>query len=165
MEELFRKVEIFEEEFLKNYTNFNITTVVIEEPLLQSNNVYTIATLLRFNGMISKSVYDTLGVVPTFISSYDARKYAFPDLMAVRTFKKDGTPLDAKAIAKNSPVLFGAHPFLVDKKMVLWEKVAELEPQITWFFDKKNKLTKENFDMSDSYVCGLAFFNKRNLEK
>jgi hypothetical protein len=165
MEELFRKVEIFEEEFLKNYANFNITTVVIEEPLLQSNNVYTIATLLRFNGMISKSVYDTLGVVPTFISSYDARKYAFPDLMAVRTFKKDGTPLDAKAIAKNSPVLFGAHPFLVDKKMVLWEKVAELEPQITWFFDKKNKLTKENFDMSDAYVCGLAFFNKRNLER
>jgi hypothetical protein len=165
MEELFRKVEIFEEEFLKNYKNFNITTVVIEEPLLQSNNVYTIATLLRFNGMISKSVYDTLGVVPTFISSYDARKYAFPDLMAVRTFKKDGTPLDTKAIAKNSPVLFGAYPFLVDKKMVLWEKVAELEPQITWFFDKKNKLTKENFDMSDSYVCGLAFFNKRNLEK
>ena len=165
MEELFRKVEIFEEEFLKNYANFNITTVVIEEPLLQSNNVYTIATLLRFNGMISKSVYDTLGVVPTFISSYDARKYAFPDLMAVRTFKKDGTPLDAKAIAKNSPVLFGAHPFDVDKKYVLWEKVAELEPQITWFFDKKNKLTKETFDMSDAYVCGLAFFNQRNLQK
>lgn len=165
MEELFRKVEIFEQEFLKNYTNFKITTVVIEEPLLQSNNVYTIATLLRFNGMISKSVYDTLGVVPTFISSYDARKYAFPDLMAVRSFKKDGTPLDAKAIAKNSPVLFGAHPFDVDKKYVLWEKVAELEPQITWFFDKKNKLTKETFDMSDAYVCGLAYFNKRNLEK
>ena len=165
MEELFRKVEIFEQEFLKNYANFNITTVVIEEPLLQSNNVYTIATLLRFNGMISKSVYDTLGVVPTFISSYDARKYAFPDLMAVRTFKKDGTPLDVKAIAKNSPVLFGAHSFLVDKKMILWEKVAELEPQITWFFDKNNKLKKENFDMSDSYVCGLAYFNKRNLEK
>ena len=165
MEELFRKVEIFEEEFLKNYSNFNITTVVIEEPLLQSNNVYTIATLLRFNGMISKSVYDTLGVVPTFISSYDARKYAFPELMAVRTFKKDGTALDAKAIAKNTPVLFGGYPFDLDKKYVLWEKVAELEPQITWFFDKKNKLKKETFDMSDAYVCGLAYFNKRNLER
>jgi hypothetical protein len=47
--------------------------VVIEEPLLQSNNVNTVATLLRFNGMISKSVFDTLGVVPDFISSYDAR--------------------------------------------------------------------------------------------
>ena len=162
--ELLLKSEIFKTK-LEQYKNLGIVDVVIEEPLLQSNNVYTIATLLRFNGMISKSVYDTLGVVPTFISSYDARKYAFPDLMAVRTFKKDGTALDAKAIAKNTPVLFGGHPFDVDKKYVLWEKVAELEPQITWFFDKKNKLKKETFDMSDAYVCGLAFFNQRNLEK
>jgi hypothetical protein len=87
MEELFRKVEIFEKFFLTNCVGFNITTVVIEEPLLQSN-VNTVATLLRFNGMISKSVFDTLGVVPDFISSYDARKYSFPELMSVRKFKK-----------------------------------------------------------------------------
>lgn len=164
MEELFRKVEIFEKEFLSNYADVGITKVIIEEPLLQSNNVYTIATLLRFNGMISKSVYDTIGVVPEFISSYDARKYAFPELMAVRTTKKDGTKLTEKQIAKNVPVLFGAYSFDVDKKYVLWEKVAELEPQITWFYDKNNKLKKESFDSSDAYVCGLAFINKRNLE-
>ncbi len=164
MEELFRKVEIFEKEFLSNYADFGITNVIIEEPLLQSNNVYTIATLLRFNGMISKSVYDTLGIVPEFISSYDARKYAFPDLMAVRTKKKDGTDLNEKQIAKNAPVLFGAYPFDVDKKYVLWEKVAELEPQVTWFYDKNNKLKKETFDTSDAYVCGLAYINKRNLQ-
>jgi hypothetical protein len=164
-EELFRKVEIFEKEFLKNYVDFGITKVIIEEPLLQSNNVYTIATLLRFNGMISKSVYDTLGVVPEFISSYDARKYAFPELMAVRRFKKDGTPLPEKQIAKNVPVLFGGYAFDVDKKYVLWEKVAEMEPQVTWFFDKKNKLKKETFDISDAYVVGLAYFNKRNLQE
>lgn len=159
MEELFKKVEIFEKEFLINYADFGITKVVIEEPLLQSNNVYTIATLLRFNGMISKSVYDTIGVVPEFISSYDARKYAFPELMDVRKFKKDGTPLPEKQIAKNQPVLFGGYDFDVDKKYVLWEKVAELEPQVTWFYDKKNKLKKETFDTSDAYVCGIGFMN------
>jgi hypothetical protein len=164
MEELFRKVEIFEKEFLANYADFGITKVIIEEPLLQSNNVYTIATLLRFNGMISKSVYDTIGVVPEFISSYDARKYAFPELMAVRTTKKDGTKLTEKQIAKNVPVLFGDYAFDVDKKYVLWQKVAELEPKIVWFYDKNNKLKKETFDTSDAYVCGLAFINKRNLQ-
>jgi hypothetical protein len=165
MEELFRKVEIFEQEFLVNYADFGITKVVIEEPLLQSNNVYTIATLLRFNGMISKSVYDTIGVVPEFISSYDARKYAFPELMAVRTAKKDGTPLTEKAIAKNTPVLFGGYPFDVDKKYVLWEKVAELEPQVTWFYDKNNKLKKETFDTSDAYVAGIGYMYKHNIWK
>lgn len=165
MEELFRKVEIFEKEFLTNYRDFGITKVVIEEPLLQSNNVYTIATLLRFNGMISKSVYDTLGVVPEFISSYDARKFAFPELMAIRRFKKDGTALADKQIAKNKPVLFGAYEFDVDKKYVLWEKVAELEPQVTWFYDKKNKLKKETFDTSDAYVAGIGYMNKTGLWK
>lgn len=160
MEELFRKVEIFEKEFLLKYVDFGITRVVIEEPLLQSNNVYTIATLLRFNGMISKSVFDTLGVVPDFISSYDARKYGFNELMGVRRFKKDGTALDVKAIAKNKPVLFGSYDFNVDKKMVIWEKVTNLEPQITWFFDKNNKLKKENFDMTDAYCAGIGFMNK-----
>jgi hypothetical protein len=165
MEELFRKVEIFEQEFLANYSDFGITKVVIEEPLLQSNNVYTIATLLRFNGMISKSVYDTVGVVPDFISSYDARKYAFPELMAIRKFKKDGTPLTEKVIAKNTPVLFGDYSFDVDKKYVLWEKVAELEPQVAWFYDKKNKLKKETFDTSDAYVAGIGYMQKNELWK
>ncbi len=167
-EELFRKIEIFEKEFLLKTNeqlgvklkDINITRVVIEEPLLQSNNVYTIATLLRFNGMISKSVYDTLGVVPDFISSYDARKYAFPELMAVRRFKKDGTPLPDKQIAKNQPVLFGGYDFDVDKKYVLWEKVSELEPQITWFYDKKQKLTKETFDTTDAYTAARGYMNK-----
>lgn len=165
MEELFRKVEVFEKEFLSNYADFGITKVVIEEPLLQSNNVYTIATLLRFNGMISKSVYDTIGVVPDFISSYDARKYAFPELMAVRRFKKDGTPLAEKAIAKNQPVLFGAYDFDVDKKYVLWEKVSELEPQVIWFYDKNNKLKKETFDTSDAYVAGIGYMHKEGIWK
>jgi hypothetical protein len=165
MEELFRKVEVFEREFLSNYRDFGITRVVIEEPLLQSNNVYTIATLLRFNGMISKSVYETLGVIPAFISSYDARKYAFPELMALRRFKKDGTQLNDKQIAKNKPVLFGAYEFDVDKKYVLWEKVSELEPQITWFFDNKNKLKKETFDMSDAYVAARGYMNKIGVWK
>ena len=167
-EELFRKVEMFENEFLLKTNeqlgvklkDLGITRVVIEEPLLQSNNVYTIATLLRFNGMISKSVYDTLGIVPEFISSYDARKYAFPELMVVRRKKKDGTALNEKQIAKNTPVLFGGYEFDVDKKYVLWEKVAELEPAITWFYDKNNKLKKETFDTSDAYVAGRGYMNK-----
>lgn len=163
MEELFKKVEIFEEEFLLKYVGVGITRVVIEEPLLQSNNVNTIATLLRFNGMISKSIYNKLGIVPDFISSYDARKYAFPELMAIRTTKKDGTPLPEKQIAKNVPVLFGAYPFDVDKKFVLWEKVSDLEPQVIWSYDKNHKLKKETFDTSDAYVVGKAFINQRNL--
>ena len=74
LQELFEKARVFEEEFLNKYADVGISRVIIEEPLLRSNNVNTVATLLRFNGMVSRSVYDTLGIVPEFISSYDSRK-------------------------------------------------------------------------------------------
>jgi hypothetical protein len=165
LEELFEKARIFEKDFLNNYADAGIVRVIIEEPLLQSNNVYTIATLLRFNGMIARSVYETLDIVPEFISSYDARKYGFPELMAIRTTKKDGTKKNSKEIAKGEPVLFGAHNFDADKKMIIWELVSDLEPQIDWLYDKNNKLKKENFDMSDAFVAVRGFMRKNDLWK
>jgi hypothetical protein len=68
-----------------------------------------------------------------------------------------------KELEKSKSVLFGAYPFDIDKKMVIWEKVSELEPQIVWFYDKNHKLKKENFDMSDAYCCVKGAMRKENL--
>jgi len=163
MEELFKKVNIFEHEFLNKYADIGIQKVIIEEPLLGSNNVNTVATLLRFNGMVSKSCYEVLGIVPDFISSYDARAYGFPELMAIRRVNKKGEPYTDKEIAKKTPVLFGGYDYEVDKKQVIWDKVAELEPQVIWLYDKTNKLKKENFDMSDSYCAVRGYMHKEKL--
>jgi hypothetical protein len=165
IEELIRKVIVFEEEFLKIYQNFNITKVIIEEPLLRSNNINTVGTLLKFNGMISQSVYRILGIFPEFISSYDARAYGFPELMAIRTHNKKGEPYTEKEISKKKPTLFGAYPWEVDKKMVIWEKVADAEPKIVWTYNKKGALSKECFDMSDAYVCVTGFMRKEGFWK
>lgn len=159
-QELFEKVRIFEQEFLEKYKHFNITKVVIEEPLLRSNNVNTISTLLRFNGMISLSCYRTLNVVPEYISSYDSRAFAFPELMAIRTHNKKGEPYTEKQVAKNKPVLFGAYPWTIDKKEVIWEKVHELYPQVDWPYTKKLTLAKEAYDMSDAVCCAHGFMRK-----
>ena len=153
MQELFEKARVFEEEFLNKYSDIGITKVIIEEPLLRSNNVNTVATLLRFNGMISRSVYDTLGVIPEFISSYDARKHAFPELMQRRTSTKAGVTFTETQIAKNNPVLFGGLPFDIDKKQIIFDKVCDIEPQVAWLYNKNKTLKKENYDMSDAYCC------------
>lgn len=165
IEVLIKKVQVFEEEFLEKYADEDIEKVIIEEPLLGSNNVYTIATLIRFNGMISRSVYETLNVVPEFISSYDSRKYAFPELVEKRTVNKKGISYTEKEVEKAKPVLFGAYPFEIDKKMVIWEKVAQLEPQIVWFYDKNHKLKKENFDMTDAFACVRGAMKKQGIWK
>lgn len=159
LEELFRKVDAFER-VLTRYVELDIQKVIIEEPLLNSNNVRTVATLLKFNGMISKIVDEVLGVTPDFISSYDARAFAFPELMAIRTVDKKGQPYKEKELKDKKPVLFGGYSWDVDKKQIIWDKVADREPQIVWEYDKNMRLKKENFDMTDSYACGLGFMRK-----
>lgn len=77
IEELLSKAEVFKTK-LEEYKNLGITKVVIEEPLLNSNNIYTVQTLLRYNSFVTKNIYDVLGLVPEFISTYNSRKFAFP---------------------------------------------------------------------------------------
>ena len=171
IEALLRRKNIFENDFLPTLKDIGITDVVIEEPLLSSNNSYTVGTLLRFNGMICDSVYRVLGIVPSFISSYDARTYSFPDLMAIRKFNKKGEELSLtqikKSIKDNHVVLFGAYPYDIDKKVVMMNKVNEIYPNIDWIQNNKGEIKKENYDACDSLVCALAYvnINRHGIEK
>lgn len=163
IEALLIRKNIFENDFLTTLKDFGITDVVIEEPLLSSNNSYTVGTLLRFNGMICDSVYRVLGIVPHFISSYDARTYSFPELLSLRKFNKKGDEISLKQVKKslkeNHVVLFGSYPYDVDKKNVMMNKVNELYPNIEWIKNKNGEIKKENYDACDSLVCTLAYVN------
>jgi len=162
IEQLFLKKQIFEK-FIVKYKDIGVDEVIIEEPLMKSNNITTCGVLLRFNGMISDCIYNILGIVPKYISSYDARKYSFPELMAIRKYGKDGKQYDydkiINEIKKEKLVLFGSYSWEIDKKMVMQEKVSELFPDIEWIYDKKGELKKENFDASDSYIACLGYMN------
>ena len=164
IEQLFLKKKIFEE-FLVKYKDFGIDEVVIEEPLLRSNNVNTVSTLLRFNGMVSDSVYNILGIVPQYISSYDARAYSFPELMSIRKYGKDEKQYPFSKIYKEIKecrlVLFGGYPWAIDKKTVIQGKVSDVFPNIEWLYNKKGELKKENFDACDAYVAVLGYLNKQ----
>lgn len=163
IEALFLRKELFDTQFISTLKDYGITDVVIEEPLLSSNNVNTVATLLRFNGMISESIYHELKIVPQFISSYDARMYSFPELVSIRKYNKKGEEYPLKhiksALANNNIVLFGAYPFDIDKKTVMMNKVNEVYDDIEWIYNKKGELKKENYDACDSLVCALAYIN------
>ena len=169
---LFFKSQQFKDNFiqmLKDKGLINvITDIVIEEPLPGSQNVGTVNTLLKFNGMISESVYELTGVVPKYISSYDARKFAFPDLMAIRKFNKKGEEYTSKKIKKaiknNELVLFGSYPFDCAKKMILWNKISGMYENIQWLYDKNGELKTENFDASDSLVCVLGQLSKEKYK-
>jgi RNase H-fold protein (predicted Holliday junction resolvase) len=148
IEELILKSGIFRQKLME-YQDLGITKVVIEEPLLNSNNINTVGTLMRYNTLICKEVFDDLGIVPEFITTYNARKFAFPELV--------------KQNDRGKFVLFGGYPKTIDKKEIIWEQVAKIEPQITWLYTRNNTLKKENFDMTDSYTCVLGYMRSKKI--
>ena len=148
IEELLSKADVFKNK-LEEYKNLGITKVIIEEPLLNSNNIYTVQTLLRYNSFVTKNIYDVLGLVPEFISTYNSRKFAFPQLLQLND--------------KGKMVLFGGLPKDIDKKQIIWDLVAKREPQITWQYTRNNTLKKENFDQTDAYCAVLGFMNSEKI--
>ena len=148
IEELIEKALIFRAK-LERYKDLGITKVVIEEPLLNSNNINTVGTLMRYNTLITKEIYDCFGIVPDFISTYNSRKYAFPELV--------------KPNDKGKHVLFGGYPKDCDKKEIIWKLVAKKEPQINWQYTRNNTLKKDNFDQTDAYTCVLGKMKQDNI--
>jgi hypothetical protein len=148
IEELLLKAEVFKTK-LDEYKNLGITKVIIEEPLLNSNNIYTVQTLLRYNSFVTKNIYDVLGIVPEFISTYNSRKFAFPQLLQLND--------------KGKMVLFGGLPKDIDKKQIIWDLVAKREPQITWQYTRNNTLKKENYDQTDAYCAVLGYMKSEKI--
>ena len=148
IEELLLKSAVVKNK-LQQYVGLGIQHVIIEEPLLNSNNIYTVGTLMRFNTLISKEVYDVLGIVPEFVSTYNSRKFAFPHLVQQND--------------KGKYVLFGGFPKDIDKKVIIWELVAKREPQITWQYTKNHTLKKENYDQTDAYCAVLGYMKSKEI--
>jgi hypothetical protein len=84
-------------------------------------------------------------VLPTFISTYNSRKFAFPDLVG---------PND-----KGRNVLFGGYSRDIDKKHVIWEHVNAVCPDVNWLYGKTGNLKKENYDMADAACCVIGYIN------
>lgn len=148
IEELIIKSNLFKIK-LEEYKNIGVTKVIIEEPLLNSNNVNTVGVLMRFNTLVCKEVYDVLNIIPEFISTYNARRFAYPELINKNE--------------KGKEVLFGGYDKNIDKKNLIWELVAKKEPQIVWHYTKNGKLKKENFDQTDAYTAVLGYMKMKDI--
>lgn len=113
----------------------DVQYIAIEEPLMKfegrKSNAQTIAKLNFFNGMVSDAVYSRFGIEPIHLNVNTVRATAFPGLI------KRGSEKSSK--------------------MLVWERVSELEPQIDWIYGKRSrKLIDQNFDMADAYAVGVC---------
>jgi len=148
IEEMLLKADQFRNKLI-DYKDIGVTKIIIEEPLINSNNIRTVAVLLRYNSFITRIIYDVLGIIPEYISTYSSRKFAFPGLFTENP--------------KGKKVLFGKYKVGCDKKHIIWEKVSNKEPHLTWTYTRNNTLKKENFDMCDAYSCVLGHMKQKKI--
>lgn len=122
-----------------------IENIFVEAPLSNTpKNINTTAMLLGFNGIVCYKLYELFNIIPKKISVYESRKIFLFDYVKV-TKKRNGEIKETLSIPKN-----------IDKKLLIWEKVSKLEPQINWFYTRNNTLKNSSFDMADSFVVGIC---------
>jgi hypothetical protein len=91
--------------------------------------------------------------------------FSFPELVSLRKYNKKGIEYPLKhienAIKNDNIVLFGSYPFDIDKKTVMMNMVNDMyhDNEITWVFNDKGALKKENYDACDALICALAYVN------
>jgi hypothetical protein len=144
---LFKEYLILFKKELEEKLNGKLINVFIEEPLPSTKiNLNTVNLLISINGMYRFIIFEIFGFYPTKISVYDSRKIFCPEF--IKKVKEKGVFKEVLSFPKGwkSP----------EKKQYIQEKVAKLEPNIQWIYNRNNKLSDENFDRSDSYCVGYS---------
>lgn len=143
--EIFREYVIEYKERILNELNGEIIHIVVEEPLGGSNNANTVSLLYGFNGICRYILYSIFDIFPIKISVYESRKVFCSELVKV-TYKK-GEKVETLSFPPE---------YRDQKKLYIWKKVCNLEPQIEWFYKKDGSPKDINYDLSDSYCVGYA---------
>lgn len=153
---LSHKANVIKDYLITKLSNYDIKEIVIEEPMISSNNKYTIATLLKFNGMISYIVTGLYNVEANYIESGLAREHALPETNGYRVSPK------GKVSKKKSR--FGALPLKIanekiNKKAVVLHQIALRYPDIKWNINRNMSLAVENYDVADAITVVLGYKN------
>jgi hypothetical protein len=119
-----------------------IVKIFVEEPLGSSNNINTAIMLAKFNGIVCYILNEVFDVVPQLFTVYAIRKTFCPEFVTRKVVK--GELKETLSFPKD-----------MDKKEYIWKKVADMHKEIEWLYDKKQRLLKECWDMSDAFCVGF----------
>ena len=151
--EIFKKYVLEYKDRVLHELNGEISNIIVEEPLGGSNNANTVSLLFGFNGICRYILNTIFNQYPLKISVYESRKLFCPELVKV-TYPK----------GEKKETLSFPPEYRKEKKLYIWKKVCNLEPQIEWFYKKNSDNPKPMcFDMSDSYAVGFAGLKKLGI--
>lgn len=145
---IYHKADFFKNTIEDYLMDYDLKHIFIEEPLKNGPNIGTTILLAKFNGVVSQIMWELYGIMPEHITVHDCRKIFFPEFLKEETKTKKKTGKKETKITLSFPD--------GDKKQFVFDKVAWLEPQIKWEYNKLGQLDVENYDRADSYVVAKA---------
>lgn len=134
-EDLFDKAKYIESELQEIQKKYNITKIIVEAPFIAfgggASSAQTVATLQRFNGIVSYIVFKVFGIKPDYIRVQEARK-----LVGIKNAKG----ANAKKTVTN---------FLLDT-----------DPRFVVEYTKQGNVSPRYIDMADAIVLAKSLDKK-----
>jgi hypothetical protein len=144
----------------KGWVDENVSTIVIESPLISKNAVNTAAMLQKFHGMFYstlKTLYDSAGFSPAieYIGERDARLYAMPEL---HKGKKN-------TLWSSVPQKMAGKPIKDYRKLLVILQMAQRFPEIEWSLNNNKTINDKNADRADAMATAFGYMVKNGLWK
>lgn len=135
---------------------YSVEKIVVEEPLLNSNNQKTAKILELFNEYLTHSLKVKYNLPIEFITVNNARKQAFPNILCdVKGKLFGGFPKEIHGVA-----------FKDLRKASILFCVSKHTPTVSWHLNRNYAIAATNFDIADAATVAIAYDNgKYSLDK
>lgn len=150
---ILKKADTFKEyvvdfkKYIEEEYYLDIINIFIEAPLSNTpKNINTTAMLLGFNGITRYILYKIYDIEPALISVHEWRSIFCSEF--VKQKKQKGVMKNVLSFPKGWKS--------DEKKEHVRQKVAELHPEIEWFYTRNNTIKTSSYDMADAYGVGYA---------
>jgi len=131
---------------VENYPPENIVEIILETPLISSQQTDTAAMLNYFGGIVYATLRQFYKEKISYITVDEARRFGLPELVGGKSKSLFGVfngRLERKIISDY-------------KKMIVLSLVAQRYPAIVWLLNNNMAVDKKNFDRADSIVVVLG---------
>lgn len=138
---------------VENYPPENIVEIILETPLISSQQTDTAAMLNYFGGIVYATLRQFYKEKITYITVDEARRFGLPELVGGKSKSLFGVfngRLERKTISDY-------------KKMIVLSLVAQRYPAIVWLLNNNMAVDKKNFDRADSIVVVLGEKQRNSL--
>lgn len=150
---LLEKCNLIVKFLVENYPPEKICEIILETPLISSQQTDTAALLNYFGGMIFASLRFYYTEKIKYVTVDEARRFGLPEVVGGKTKSLFGVfngRLDRKVISEY-------------KKMIVLSLIAQRYPTIIWLLNNNLSIDKKNFDRADSIAVVLGYKQREKI--